>query len=114
MTDCWVFHENSIVGGSIDDENSIVGGGIDEESQSNIKGGLAVTELFKKGDDQAFSFWENLAVPFGLMYTPIVAGPYEPDNIETTSCENFDKLFFLSAKNLDKSKARKTRKKMTS
>lgn len=112
MTDCWVFHENSIVGEGKDKHDEEM----DEENieESQMKGGLAVTELFKKGDDQSFSFWENLVVPFGLIYTPIVAGPYEQDNTESTSCENFDKLFFLSAKNLDKSKARKTRKKMTS
>jgi hypothetical protein len=111
MTDYLVFEERSIVGGGGKDKDEEIERGIEEPQ---MKGGFAVSELYKKGDNQSSTFWDNLVVPIGLVYRPIVTVPYEEDTSENTCCEYFDRLFFLSAKNLDKSKARKTRKKMTS
>jgi hypothetical protein len=110
MTDCWVFHEQ-FQGGGKGDSN--------EEKEKNIQGGLSIAELLKKnktkGDSVSFSFFEDLVIPFGLIYSPIESnGQKDESDIEHTPCENFDRLFYLSATDVDKSKSRKTRKKMTS
>jgi hypothetical protein len=113
MTDCWVFNENYQGGGK---------GEEDEEREINIRGGFSIAEFLKKnknksdgGDSVSFSFFGDLAIPFGLIYSPIESNDkIEEMEMETNSCEKFDRLFYLSASDLDKSKSRKTRKKMTS
>ena len=97
----------------------------DDEEQSN-NGGLSVSQFFCKKkpsvDSQQYPFFEPFIVPHGLVYFPeCIINEQQDKNDEEedapSMCTNFDKLFYMAAVNLGKSKSKseitKTRKKIT-
>ena len=115
MTDLWKFSETPILGGSSNEEFSN-----EEQEEKPITGGMSVADFFcrkrPESDSQRFTFFENLTVPFGLVYLPPCDEPYKVEESDEpkSQCENFDNLFSLSSKTLGKKEGnRKTRKKIT-
>jgi hypothetical protein len=115
--------ERSGVGG---EERSGVGGeersGVGEDNRKEYIGGMSVTDYLQKlqplKDSKSYSFFNDLIVPVGLLYQPTREEEtrlVKDENEEEASyCENYDRLFYLSGKDLGKSNtARKTRKKIT-
>ena len=116
MTELWKFSQ----GGNLEQQ---------EDQENQEYGGLSVSQFFCKKrpspDSEQYPFFEPFIVPHGLVYLPECAmdenNDYneesEPEEDDVTMCTNFDKLFYLVAKNLDKSKSKteksKTRKKIT-
>ena len=91
----------------------------DKEPEQNTCGGLSVSKFFcnkkNQGDNQQYSFYTPYVVPLGLVYFPDEESQetdrdqeYQPKSV----CEAFDKLFFMTAKELGKPKNTKTRKKI--
>jgi hypothetical protein len=114
MTDLWKFSQ----------------GGEGEDQEQQEFGGLSVSQFFCKKrpspDSQQYPFFEPFIVPHGLVYLPECTmnenNDYNEESEEEddiTMCTNFDKLFYLAATNLGKSKSNskseksKTRKKIT-
>jgi hypothetical protein len=105
MTDCWTFASSNI-----DDEESEIGG-------------MSVSKLFCKtkpsSDNETYPLFSSFIVPHGLVFIPdcntnssYTETLYEPMQMYN----NYDRLFYLSAKYLgpgDKQKKSKTRKKIT-
>jgi hypothetical protein len=90
-----------------------------DEDEIMITGGMGVAEYFckrqPKSDSKSYSVFNDLVVPIGLTYQPLCETYERMDEAtdDESHCANFDKLFFLGAKDLGKSKnARKTRKKI--
>ena len=90
-------------------------------NETIITGGMGVAEYFckrqPKSDSKLYSVFNDLVVPIGLTYQSVCETyqikDEETDGDDESHCANFDKLFFMSAKDLGKSKnARKTRKKI--
>lgn len=98
----------------------VVGGEKQSESEQYI-GGTSVADYFQKlqplKDSKSYSFFNDLIIPVGLLYQPMKEEGSilkEEDEEEASYCENYDRLFYLSGKDLGKSNtARKTRKKIT-
>ena len=110
MTDLWKFSETPLLGGSSNEESP---------NEETVKGGMSVSDFFCRkrpdGDSQRFTLFENLTVPFGLVYLPTCndSDDYHQEQEPPTSCENFDKLFSLSSTTLGKKENnRRTRKKI--
>jgi len=114
-----------ILSGGIDSwtgQPVVVGGEERSESEQYI-GGTSVADYFQKlqplKDSKSYSFFNDLIIPVGLLYQPMKEEDetrlVKDENEEEASyCENYDRLFYLSGKDLGKSNtARKTRKKIT-
>lgn len=104
----------------------VVGGeersGVDNRKEEQYIGGTSVADYFQKlqplKDSKSYSFFNDLIIPVGLLYQPTKEDEtrlVKDENEEEASyCENYDRLFYLSGKDLGKSNtARKTRKKIT-
>jgi len=112
MTDLWKFSETPLLGGASLEEAST--------EETSIKGGMSVADFFcqkrPEGDSQRFTLFTDLTVPLGLVYLPSCEEGSKEDIEEdepTSSCENFDQLFSLSATTLGKKETnRRTRKKI--
>lgn len=117
MTDLWKFSQG---GGNQQDQQD------QQENQENQEvGGLSVSQFFCKKrpspDSEQYPFFEPFIVPHGLVYLPeCELNDYNEESEQEddiTMCSNFDKLFYLAATNLGKSKSKseksKTRKKIT-
>jgi len=110
MTEHWVFSENEILGGSSEGSTEDVG-----ELSERVLGGVSVSKFFCKtkpsADSANYTFFENFAVPFGLFHSKCDSFEGETNDDENSLCENFDRIFDLSARNLAKGN-RTTRKKI--
>jgi hypothetical protein len=98
----------------------------EKSEEPRIVGGFSIADFLCKkkpdamNDSKSYSFLKNLTVPIGLSYLPVCDSNKINDQIvdeperEEQHCENFDKLFYLSASDLGKSRdsSRKTRKKI--
>jgi hypothetical protein len=117
MTDLWKFSETPLSGGSSNEESSLV-------EESIITGGMSVSDFFcrnrPESDNQRFTLFDNLTVPFGLVYLPPCNDSNDYNEIEESdepknSCENFETLFSSSFTTLGKKESnRRTRKKIAS
>ena len=118
MENFWLFSNEKIE----EDRREGEGG-----QESRIVGGFSIADFLCKkkpdamNDSKSYSFLTNLAVPIGLSYLPVCESNKINEDIvneekaqEEQHCENFDKLFYLSASDLGKSRdsSRKTRKKI--
>jgi len=114
MTDLWIFSFlEKQIGGEIKDK---------EDEEDELIGGLSISQFFCKidkpsSDSKKYPFFEQFVVPHGLVYLPECESYREfdkenKDDEEHSMCKNFDKLFFLAATNLGKSRPSKTRKKI--
>jgi len=108
MTELWTF------------SNKIMTGGKNEETDDEI-GGLSVSQFFCKNkpakDSETYPFFEPFIVPHGLVYLPTECESNRTDEYleePHSMCDHYDKLFFLAAKNLGKSRydTKTTRKKI--
>jgi len=121
MTELWTFMEKPIVGGEHDTQN-----------ERDFIGGLSLSQFFCKNkpskDRETYPFFDPFIVPHGLICDsyPNYNKNQDSDNQEAEDenkeadnqeaeadnhfmCPSFDKLFFLAAKDLGKSRSEKTK-----
>ena len=116
MTELWTFSDKIMTGGKNEEHE-------DPEMEKSEIGGLSVSQFFCKNkpakDSETYPFFEPFIVPHGLVYLPIGCesnrtNEYVEEEEEHSMCDHYDKLFFLAAKNLGKSRydTKTTRKKI--
>ena len=112
MTELWSFSEKQMMGGEHKGSES------ESESENRIIGGLSVSQFFCKNkpskDSETYPFFESFIVPHGLVFTRCDSyedyhETEESDEDHHSMCPSFDKLFFLAAKDLGKSRSDKTK-----
>jgi len=115
MTELWTFMEKPIVSGEHDTQN-----------ERDYIGGLSLSQFFCKNkpskDRETYPFFDPFIIPHGLVcdsyptYNQNQDSDTEEENKEAEPeadnhfmCPRFDKLFFLAAKDLGKSRSEKTK-----
>ena len=122
MTELWTFMEKPIVSGEHDRQN-----------ERDFIGGLSLSQFFCKNkpskDRETYPFFDPFIIPHGLVCDSYPtynqnqdsesdnqeSDNQESDNQESAEADNhfmcprFDKLFFLAAKDLGKSRSEKTK-----
>jgi len=115
MTELWTFMEKPIVSGEHDRQN-----------ERDFIGGLSLSQFFCKNkpskDRETYPFFDPFIIPHGLVcdsyptYNQNQDSDTEEENKEAEPeadnhfmCPRFDKLFFLAAKDLGKSRSEKTK-----